>query len=317
MSGAIKHGKGTSLEHRGCSRLCRSRMVTSLDDIKSLRFWRAVGAEFLGTLLLTMIGCGSVVTWDEDGKLVQIALCFGLSVATVVWIIGHVSGGHINPAVTIAFFVTRRISLARGIFYIISQCAGAVVGAAILYGLTPASHRESGSLGLTKVNPSLTGAQAFGVEFFVTLVLVLTVFASCDKKRRDLNGSFPLSIGLSVTMCHLFAIQYTGSSMNTARSFGPAVVMGYWEYHWVYWLGPLLGGLVAGLLYDNVFATNASLLKARGFLLSSQYDTEKFPASKPKIRVIEEEEEEGEDDRDPLSSSFDSHREEEKRPESP
>lgn len=84
----------------------------------------------------------------------------------------------------------------------------------------------------------------------------------------------------------------------------------------VYWLGPLLGGLVAGLLYDNVFAMNASLMKARGFLLSSQYDSEKFPASKPKIRVIEEEDEE---DRDPLSSSFDSQREEhaQKPPESP
>jgi aquaporin-4 len=181
-------------------------MVTSLDDIKSFRFWRAVVAEFWGTLLLTMVGCGSVVTWDKDGKLVQIALCFGLSVATVVWIIGHVSGGHINPAVTVAFFITRRISLARAIFYVISQCIGAVVGAALLFGLTPASHRNQGSLGVTKVNPELTGAQAFGVEFFVTIVLVLTVFASCDKKRKDLNGSFPLSIGLSVTMCHLFAV---------------------------------------------------------------------------------------------------------------
>lgn len=291
-------------------------MATSLDDIRSLRFWRAVGAELLGTLILTMIGCGSVVTWDDDGKLVQIALCFGLSVATAVWIIGHVSGGHINPAVTVAFFVTRRISLARAIFYLLSQCVGAIIGAAVLYGVTPASHRHNGSLGLTKVNPELTGAQAFGVEFFITLVLVLTVFASCDKRRKDLNGSFPLSIGLSVTMCHLFAIQYTGSSMNTARSFGPAVIMNYWEYHWVYWLGPLLGGLVAGLLYDNVFAMNASLLKARGFLLSSQFDNEKFPAKKPKIRVIEEEDEE---DRDPLSSSFDSQREEhaQKPPESP
>lgn len=291
-------------------------MATSLDDIRSLRFWRAVGAELLGTLILTMIGCGSVVTWDDDGKLVQIALCFGLSVATAVWIIGHVSGGHINPAVTVGFFVTRRISLARAIFYLLSQCIGAIIGAAFLYGLTPASYRHKGSLGLTKVNPELTGAQAFGVEFFITLILVLTVFASCDKKRKDLNGSFPLSIGLSVTMCHLFAIQYTGSSMNTARSFGPAVIMNYWEYHWVYWLGPLLGGLVAGLLYDNVFAMNASLMKARGFLLSSQYDSEKFPASKPKIRVIEEEDEE---DRDPLSSSFDSQREEhaQKPPESP
>lgn len=213
--GETGDGERSSSGQRGCTKFCRSRMVTSLDDIKSLRFWRAVAAEFVGTLLLTMVGCGSVVTWDDDGKLVQIALCFGLSVATVVWIIGHVSGGHINPAVTVAFFVTRRISLARAIFYVISQCIGAIVGAALLFGLTPASHRKQGSLGVTKVNSELTGAQAFGVEFFVTIVLVLTVFASCDKKRKDLNGSFPLSIGLSVTMCHLFAVSPQKASRET------------------------------------------------------------------------------------------------------
>lgn len=207
MSRVTKYRGGSGPAHTGCDRtLNRLRMMTSLDDIRSLRFWRAVGAEMLGTLLLTMVGCGSVVTWDDNGKLVQIALCFGLSVATVVWIIGHVSGGHINPAVTIAFFVTRRISLARAIFYLLSQCGGAIIGAAILYGLTPVSHRNKGSLGLTMVNSALSGAQAFGVEFFITMILVLTVFASCDKRRRDLNGSFPLSIGLSVTMCHLFAV---------------------------------------------------------------------------------------------------------------
>lgn len=205
---------------QGCARrLCKARMATSLDDIRSLRFWRAVGAELLGTLILTMVGCGSVVTWDDDGKLVQIALCFGLSVATAVWIIGHVSGGHINPAVTVGFFVTRSISLARAIFYLLSQCIGAIIGAAILYGLTPASHRHRGSLGLTMVNPELTGAQAFGVEFFITLILVLTVFASCDKKRKDLNGSFPLSIGLSVTMCHLFAVSFKRFTSVVHKSY--------------------------------------------------------------------------------------------------
>ncbi|KAL5022665.1 hypothetical protein ScPMuIL_001820 [Solemya velum] len=286
--------------------LVRYRMVTSLDDVKSLRFWKAVGAEFLGTLLLVLIGCGSCVTLGKeytelegqqivvikDGSegVVRIALGFGLSVATIVWCVGHVSGGHINPAVTCAFFITRRISLARALIYILAQCIGAIIGAGVLRGLTPEEHRHA--LGATLLHSSVDGGKGFGVEFFITIVLVLTIFATSDKKRRDLNGSFPLTIGLAVAMCHLFAVPYTGASMNTARSFGPAVVMGEWEDHWVYWVGPILGGIIAGLLYDNVFASNASLSKARGFLLSSDYDSEKFPPQRNRIKIIEEETEE-------------------------
>lgn len=132
-------------------------------------------------------------------------------------------------------------------------------------------------------------------------------FCSGKKKTRSLYFVYYYYFFLVTTLPHhCFRINITISS-----DFITIVLL-----YQVYWLGPLLGGLVAGLLYDNVFAMNASLMKARGFLLSSQYDSEKFPASKPKIRVIEEEDEE---DRDPLSSSFDSQREEhaQKPPESP
>ncbi|XP_033754572.1 aquaporin-4-like [Pecten maximus] len=268
----------------------RYRMITSIDDLKSLRFWKAVGAEFLGTLLLVIVGCGSCVAWDADNKVVQIAFCFGLSVATIVWSIGHVSGGHINPAVTCAFFITRQISLARAVLYIVVQCLGAIIGAGLLKGMTPT--RRQDSLGATVPHNDVDGGKAFGIEFFITFILIFTIFATCDKKRKDLGGSFPLSIGLSVTMCHLFAIQFTGASMNTARSFGPAVVMGIWDKHWVYWLAPPLGACCAALLYDNVFSMNASLEKARGFLLSSDYDHEDFPAKRKKVKVIHEEAEE-------------------------
>ena len=180
------------------------RMVTSIDDLRSLRFWKAVAAEFVGTMLLVLVGCGSCIGWVKDADIVQISLCFGLSVATVIWIIGHVSGGHVNPAVTAAFFITRRISLARAVMYIVSQCVGAIIGAGILKGLTPPV--RWGTLGATLLHNDMDGGKAFGVELFITFVLVLTVFATCDKRRKDLNGSFPLSIGLSVTMCHLFAV---------------------------------------------------------------------------------------------------------------
>ncbi|CAL1533972.1 unnamed protein product [Lymnaea stagnalis] len=277
------------------------KTATSMEDISSLRLWKGIVAEFVGTLLLTLVGCGSCVNLrGDDNKtspVVQIALCFGLSVATIVWAIAHVSGGHINPAVTMAMLAARKISLAKAVFFILFQLIGSVVGAGILMGLTPEGYH--GMLGMTMVSKKITVGQAVGVELFVTFVLVFTVFASCDGKRKDVNGSAPLAIGLSVTMCHLWAIDYTGSSMNTARSFGPALVMGTWDNHWVYWVGPIVGGVAAGVLYEHLFAVNASLAKAKACLLSSDYDDNKYKANKIKVRIIEEdpsEEEIGEEE---------------------
>lgn len=276
--------------------LVRFRMATSIDDLKSVFFWRSVIAEALGTLLLVFVGCGSCLSWEDPNRtpksdynpVVQIAFCFGISVATIVWGIGHVSGGHINPAVTSAFLITRRISFAKAIFYIAAQCIGAIFGALILKGVTP--YQRWGTLGNTMLNDEMEAGRAFGVELMITFVLVFTVFASCDGKRNDLKGSAPLTIGLSVTMCHLFAIPLTGSSMNSARSFGPAVAMNIWKNHWVYWIGPILGGVIAGLLYEYIFAANASMNKIMEFLLSSKYDTEDFPLQEQKVKILVDEE---------------------------
>lgn len=257
----------------------RFNMAKSLDDVKSPLFWRGVAAELLGTMFLVFVGCGSCVKMGEEGPtVVQIALCFGLIVATMVWCLAHVSGGHINPAVTVAMLITRKVSVARAVLYVFSQCVGAIIGAGLLYGVIPAEKRSG--MGFTGPNADVNPHQAFGIEFLITFVLVFTVFATCDSKRTDINGSGPLTIGLSVTVCHLFAVPFTGSSMNPARSFGPAIVGKVWEEHWVYWCGPLLGGVVAGLLYDNAFAANASMKKARGYLLASTYDAENFEENK-------------------------------------
>lgn len=193
----------------------RYRMVTSVDDIKSLRFWKAVIAELIGTLLLVMIGCGSYTAWENQNdthqissaaRIVQISLCIGLGIATLVWVFGHVSGGHLNPSVTMAFFITRRISLARAIMYVVGQCVGAIIGAGLLKGMTPSNY--TGNLGATVLQHGMNGGKGFGVEFFITFVLVLTVFAASDKHRKDLRGSFPLSVGLAYTFCHLFAVSF-------------------------------------------------------------------------------------------------------------
>ncbi|XP_045192748.2 aquaporin AQPAe.a-like [Mercenaria mercenaria] len=274
-------------EKGGCSYICR--MQTSIEDVRSLQFWRALFAEFLGTFILVIVSLGSTVQgWNADAlDVVQIALTFGLAVATSVWIIGHISGGHINPAVTIGMLVTRRISLIRAIMYIICQCVGSIAAAGLLKALTPAAQR--GGLGTTTLNVGVTPAMGFGIELCITMFLVLTVFATCDSKRTDHAGSFPLSIGLSVTMGHLWAVEFCGSSMNPARSLGPAVAMEIWDDHWVYWIGPLTGGLIAGLLYDNLLASNSSVRKVRDCMLSAHFDDDKYPARKERIRDVDDE----------------------------
>ena len=191
--------------------------ATSLQDLKTKKFYVALVAEFLGTMLLVLVGCGS--TRDPTTSVLQISLCFAFSVASIVWAIANVSGGHINPAVTIGFLVTRKISIVRFLFYIIVQVAGALVGAGLLKGLTPAMYQ--GNLGTPGPMTNSSGAviismgQAFGTEFFVGFVLVFVVFGTCDGNRKDLSGSGPLAIGLSIAMCHLWAVSIALFSKKT------------------------------------------------------------------------------------------------------
>ncbi|XP_050690660.1 aquaporin AQPAn.G-like isoform X2 [Eriocheir sinensis] len=222
-------------------------------ELAKVSTWKAVVAELIGTMLLTLIVCGSCITWDktQPPTIVQISFAVGIIVASMVQAIGHVSGGHINPAVTCGMLVTRYVSVSRALLYIVAQCLGALAGSGILKGITPEANQ--GNLGMTMLGEGVNQGQAFGVEVLMTFILVLTIFGVCDEHRGDIKGSAPLAIGLAVTCAHLAAIPYTGAAMNPARSFGPAVVTGIWEDHWVYWAGPILGGIAAALIYNYVF----------------------------------------------------------------
>jgi len=216
-------------------------------------------AEFIGTLLLVFLGCGSCLGGDEDSpvsqqaQFVRIAMCFGITVATLAQTLGHVSGCHVNPAVTAGLIIGQKVGLCKGALFIVCQCLGATTGAGILYAVVPDTVRGAAGLGCTGVSPAISVGQAFGIEFMITMVLVLVVFAAAADANNSVKGSAPLAIGLSITTCHLFAIPLTGSSMNPARSLGPSVVVGCWANHWLYWVGPILGGISAGLLYQLVF----------------------------------------------------------------
>ncbi|KAM3604815.1 uncharacterized protein V6R79_016582 [Siganus canaliculatus] len=220
-------------------------------------FWRAVSAEYLATLLFALLTLGSTIDSPSGGEvpppadIVLISLCFGLCIATLVQCFGHISGGHMNPAITAAMVVAKKLSLVKAVFYVVAQCLGAVTGAGIFYFVTPASIR--GNLGVTTVNSDISEGQGLIVELVITFTLLFTVFASSDPKRTDLGGSAALAVGFSVTVGQAFATPYTGASMNPARSFGPAVVMGNFENLWLYWVGPILGGVLAAGLYEYVY----------------------------------------------------------------
>ncbi|XP_061776274.1 aquaporin-4-like [Nerophis ophidion] len=235
-----------------------SNKMLGFEGIGTMNFWRAVIWEFVATLLFVLFGVGSTMNWFPAGMsnpppadLVLISLCFGLAIATMVQCFGHISGGHINPTVTLAMLVTRKISLVKGLLYMVAQFVGGIAGAALIFFVTPAANR--GALGVCTVHKGLTTGHGVLVELILTFQLVFTIFATCDSKRTDLGGSASLAIGISITIGHLMGIPYTGANMNPARSFGPALVMLKFEDHWVYWVGPILGALLAAILYQYLF----------------------------------------------------------------
>uniref|UniRef100_H3ADX5 Aquaporin-4 n=1 Tax=Latimeria chalumnae TaxID=7897 RepID=H3ADX5_LATCH len=244
---------------RNCLPLCtKESIMVAFRGIWTQTFWKAVSGEFLAMLIFAFLSLGSTISWSENQQLVLMSLCFGLSLATMIQCFGHISGTHINPAVTISLVCIKKLSLAKAIFYVAAQCLGAVVGAGLLYLVTPAD--RVGNLGATLVNSSLSAGQGLLIEIIITFQLVFNVVASSDTKRNDVKGSIALAVGYSVTIGHLFAINYTGASMNPARSFGPAVIMGIWDNHWwVYWVGPLMGGISAAALYEYLYCPDPEL----------------------------------------------------------
>nr|AOS89750.1 aquaporin [Helix pomatia] len=262
-------------------------MEENVDDLLTSNLWLSLVAEFTGTLAITLLGCGA---WLTGANVVQIALTFGLTVATMAWVFNHISGAHFNPAVTIASLFTRRVSIIRGVLYIIIQIAAAISGSGILYRLTPRGTQQN--LGANELSPEISTAQGFGIELLITFVYMLAVSASGDEKRSDLKGSAPLTIGLAVVTCQLFAIPYTRAGMNPARSFGPALIVAAWKDHWVFWLGPLVGATLAGLLYEYIFAAGATFTGLKQCLLQTkrprkQPESEKAPLEEVKDEVIE------------------------------
>jgi aquaporin TIP len=214
---------------------------------------RPIVAEFIGTFALTFIGGAAIINGYVAGTatpLIDIAVAHGLILALLVTATMRISG-HLNPAVTIGIAVTRRISPSTAATYILSQCAGAVVAALALKWLYPAAAAQAARLGGQWVATQVTMPQAILFETIATFFLVFVVFGTAVDPKGPKVGGF--AIGLTIAADIIAIGPATGASMNPARSFGPALVSGVFEGHLVYWIGPIAGAVVAGLVYDRMF----------------------------------------------------------------
>lgn len=222
-------------------------------------------AEAFGTFWLTFGGCGAAVLAAGFPQLgigfVGVALAFGITQMTMCYMIGHISGSHINPAVTCGLAAGGRFPTREVVPYVIAQVVGAILGAAVLYAIASgkagfdAAGSGFASNGYGEHSPGGYSLQAALIcEFIMTAAFVLIIMGSTDKRAPA--GFFGLTIGVALTAIHLVSIPVTNTSVNPARSTGPALFQGNWaiEQLWLFWLVPIVGGIVGGMLYRMLWA---------------------------------------------------------------
>ena len=210
-------------------------------------------AEAVGTFGLVFIGVGSVAsTYYPDAKwgVLGIALAHAVVLSVMITSTMAISGGHLNPAVSIGLFAARRTNASTTGAYIVAQLVGAVIAAYAVRALYPASVMRAAVVGVPKIANSVSFGQAITIEAFLTFFLVSAVFGTCVNAEAPKVGGF--GVGLVLLFDILVGGPLTGAAMNPARAFGPAVVAGQWTAHPVWWIGPILGGIVAALLWEHV-----------------------------------------------------------------
>jgi len=229
---------------------------------------KKLAAEFIGTFWLVFGGCGAAVLDAAFPQLgigfLGVAFAFGLTVMTMVYCIGHISGAHLNPAVSVGLAVSKRFPAAELVPYVIAQVLGGILGSAVLYLI--ASGKEGFQLGggFASNGYGLHSPGGYSLlaclvaEVVLTFMFVLIIHGATD--RRAPAGFAGIAIGLGLTLIHLVGIPVTNTSVNPARSTGPAVFVGGWAIHqlWLFWLAPIIGGAIAGLVYSGLFEERRS-----------------------------------------------------------
>ncbi|MBI3853696.1 MAG: MIP family channel protein [Verrucomicrobia bacterium] len=211
-------------------------------------------AELIGTFTLIFIGVGAIYNDGSNANvgLLGIALAHGLAIAVMVSATGAISGGHLNPAVTLGVYVGGKMDLPKAIAYWISQLVGATVAGIMLVNLLGNAAQSGAQIvaaGTPDLGANVTKMQGIMIEAVLTFFLVFVVYGTAVDARAPKIGG--LAIGLTVALDILFGGPLTGGAMNPARTFGPALASAHWNNHLVYWIGPMLGGALAGLVYGR------------------------------------------------------------------
>ncbi|KAH7884784.1 aquaporin-like protein [Phlebopus sp. FC_14] len=214
--------------------------------------FKAACLEFVGTTFFLLLGFGGIqaatgealVSGTDIEHVLYISTCMGFSLLVSAWLFFRVTGGLFNPNITLALFLVGVVNPVRFVLFCIAQLVGAIAASALVHGLTP------GPLSVnTFLQQGVSPAQGVFIEMFITAALVISVLMLAAEKHSATPFA-PVGIGLTLFVGHLWAVFYTGACMNTARSFGPAVVTGFgYPLHWVYWVGPLLGSLLGAAFY--------------------------------------------------------------------
>ena len=224
--------------------------------------WQRASAELVGTFWLVLGGCGSAVIGAAFPGLgighLGVALAFGLTVLTMAYAIGHVSGCHLNPAVSVGLAVGGRFKTSELPAYIVAQVVGAAIAAGTLYLIASgkAGFSSAGGLASNGYGPHSPGQYSMGAGFLTEVVMTaafLFVIMGATDERAP-KGLAPIAIGLCLTLIHLISIPVTNTSVNPARSTGPALVVGSWalEQLWMFWVAPLIGGALGAVIYGLV-----------------------------------------------------------------
>jgi aquaporin Z len=205
-------------------------------------------AEYVGTFTLIFIGGGAGIISGQD--VVAVALANGLAIGIMVTNVGHISGGHFNPSITLGFLATRRITPMLAVAYWVSQLLGAISAAFLLRFLF---NEASVRFGATPAVGGISDGRAFVLEAILTMFLVWAVWATAVDERGAFKSIAGLAIGLTITMDVFVGGRVTGAAMNPARALGPELAGNTWHGWWIYWVGPIAGALFASLLYEYLY----------------------------------------------------------------
>jgi MIP family channel proteins len=219
-------------------------------------------AEFFGTFAVIFTAIGAIaadqylrVAGQAGLTSLGIACAYGLTYAVMIVALGHISGAHLNPAVTLGFWVTKRLGTMQSLLYWIAQLAGALAAAYLLLAILPEANWRAEVLGAVTPNlePDMTRLHAMLLEGALTFMVVFVFFATTVGEQAEHRRTHGFAAGVALLAASIFALPFTGAAFNPARTFGPALATHHWTNHGVYWVGPLLGGVLAAVLYDKIY----------------------------------------------------------------